>query len=94
MQIKKEHLRQLTMELEALKKFQIITAQQENLQKEAQKTEFRLKRANDLINDLAGEKSRWEDQIKVFDQLCSWLPGDCFVAVAFLCYCGPFPSDY
>jgi dynein heavy chain len=56
MQIKKEHLRQLMMELEALKKkFQDIIAQQKKLQKKAQETELRLKRANDLINGLAGE---------------------------------------
>ena len=95
MQIKQDRLKQLRMELEMLKKRrEEVNAKREALQAQAQETEVRLDRANHLINGLAGERSRWEEAIAEFNQLEKWLPGDCFLAVAFLCYCGPFPSDF
>ncbi|OHS94615.1 Dynein heavy chain family protein [Tritrichomonas foetus] len=95
MQIKQDRLKQLRMELETLKRRrEEVNAKREALQTQAQETEVRLDRANNLINGLAGERSRWEEAINEFDQLSKWLPGDCFLAAAFLCYCGPFPSDY
>ena len=95
MQIKQDRLKQLRLELETLKKRrEEVNAKREALQTQAQETEVRLDRANHLINGLSGERTRWEEAISEFDQLELWLPGDCFLAVAFLCYCGPFPSEY
>lgn len=95
MQIKQDRLKQLRLELETLKKKrEEVNARREALQTQAQETEIRLERANNLINGLSGERTRWEEAIQEFDQLEKWLPGDCFLAVAFLCYCGPFPSEY
>ncbi|KAH0787434.1 dynein heavy chain 2, axonemal [Histomonas meleagridis] len=95
MQIKQDRLKQLRLELEMLRKQrEEVNATREKLQNEAQETEIRLERANHLINGLIGERTRWEETIKNFDQLTKWLPGDCFLSSAFLCYSGPFPSDY
>lgn len=92
---KEKRLAELRMQLEALRRERDENnARREKLEQQAQQTEIHLKRANDLVNGLAGERTRWEESIKNFDQLLKWIPGDCFLAAAFLVYCGPLPSDY
>ena len=87
-----QELRQMLEELR--KKRDMQQEESDRLQRQALETETRLKRANDLVNGLASERTRWEESIKNFDQLLTWLPADCFLASAFLIYCGPLPADY
>ncbi|EAX96997.1 Dynein heavy chain family protein [Trichomonas vaginalis G3] len=92
---KQKDLAELRAKLEQLRKDRDAQqAASDKLQQEARSTEIKLKRSNDLVNGLVGERTRWEESIKNFDQLLEWLPGDCFLAAAFLVYCGPFSTDY
>lgn len=51
-------------------------------------------RGDELINSLAGEKTRWEAQIIELNEQYEKLIGDSILAGAFMSYCGPFPSEY
>ncbi|KAL0236923.1 hypothetical protein PCE1_000320 [Barthelona sp. PCE] len=66
----------------------------EKLETEAKLTELKLDRAASIVNGLADERIRWQEQIAIFDREIELLPGDCLLAAAFLSYCGPFPSQY
>lgn len=67
---------------------------QEKLRQDAETTEIKLIRAEQLVTGLAGERSRWENSIKAYENAMVALPGDCILAAAFLSYAGPFTSKY
>ena len=50
-------------------------AQKEELRKKAEHTEMMLDRASKLVSGLAGEKTRWEETVKV--SAASMLEEDC-----------------
>ncbi|CAF4008631.1 unnamed protein product [Rotaria magnacalcarata] len=56
-----------------------------------------LKRRNDantLISGLTGEKIRWNEQNKAFEQSIEKLIGNSILVTAFLSYCGPYNQDF
>jgi len=71
-------------------KFDTAMAEKQKLQDEADNTKRKMDAANALISGLSGEKVRWTQQSKEFDDQISRLVGDCAIACAFLSYLGPF----
>lgn len=55
---------------------------------------LKLERAAMLVENLAGEKERWEDTVEQLDAFFEFLPGDCLLSTAFISYLGPFVSNY
>lgn len=47
-----------------------------------------------LVENLAGERERWDKSVFTLDQQFGYLPGDCLLATAFISYLGPFVSQY
>jgi dynein heavy chain len=68
--------------------------QKQQLQDDAELTKKRLEAAEALINGLAGERTRWTEQSKEFEDITRRLVGDCAVSSAFLTYAGPFNQEY
>ncbi|RKP17872.1 hypothetical protein ROZALSC1DRAFT_23782, partial [Rozella allomycis CSF55] len=66
----------------------------EKLKKDSEETELKLKRAEQLVSGLSGEKERWESSIKKYEESLKCLPGDCLISSAVLSYFGPFNSIY
>ncbi|KAJ3224818.1 Dynein heavy chain 2, axonemal [Clydaea vesicula] len=66
----------------------------EKLRKDSEETELKLSRAEQLVFGLSGERGRWENSIKNYEDSLRYLPGDCLFAAAFLSYAGPFNSIY
>ncbi|CAF3696905.1 unnamed protein product [Rotaria sp. Silwood1] len=50
--------------------------------------------ANTLISGLTGEKIRWNEQNKAFEQSIEKLVGNTILVTAFLSYSGPFNQDF
>ncbi|KAI9197259.1 dynein heavy chain and region D6 of dynein motor-domain-containing protein [Polychytrium aggregatum] len=69
-------------------------ALKEKLRKDSEETEIKLNRAEQLVSGLSGERDRWEQSIKNYDEAMRYLPGDCLMAAGFLSYAGPFNSTY
>nr|XP_060635826.1 dynein axonemal heavy chain 2 [Anolis sagrei ordinatus] len=90
-----ERLREVAEKLEMLKKeYEEKLAQKEELRKKSEEMEIKLDRADKLVSGLAGERVRWEETVKGFEEDLGYLVGDCLVAAAFLSYMGPFLSNY
>ena len=66
----------------------------EQLRKDSEATELKLTRAEQLVSGLSGERGRWENSIRLFEESLKYLPGDCLLAAAFISYAGPFNSAY
>jgi dynein heavy chain len=64
------------------------------LQDRAESLSTKLRRADSLVNGLAGERDRWEQSIVMFTNSLQHLPGDCLIAAAFVSYNGPFDTEY
>jgi len=69
-------------------------AAKQELEDNANKLASTLDQAEKLINGLAGEKIRWTEDSKAFAEQKKRLVGDCAVACAFICYCGPFNAPF
>lgn len=54
----------------------------------------KLVRAESLLNNLSGEKGRWEDTLKDVTVRETNLNGDVLIAAAGVAYTGPFPSEF
>ena len=62
----KEKLREVKERLEELQRqYEEKLAHKEELRKKAELTELRLERAAKLVSGLAGERVRWEENVKV-----------------------------
>ncbi|XP_017772772.1 PREDICTED: dynein heavy chain 2, axonemal [Nicrophorus vespilloides] len=66
----------------------------EELNKKAELLRIKLERASMLVENLGGEKIRWENTVANLDTIFEWLPGDCLLGTAFVSYLGPFVSNY
>ena len=75
---------------EMQEKFDTAMAEKQKLQDEADNTKRKMDAANSLISGLSGEKVRWTQQSKEFDDQIARLVGDCAISCAFLSYLGPF----
>lgn len=53
----------------------------------------RLERSENLIEELAKEKVRWQELESVLETKLSKLEGDCLISSAFLSYAGVFPNN-
>ncbi|KAL7690391.1 putative AAA+ ATPase domain, dynein heavy chain region D6 P-loop domain-containing protein [Plasmopara halstedii] len=81
-------LRQLQQE------FEKQMAEKARVEAFAQATKRKMEQATALIKGLSGEKLRWTDDSNRFVEQKQHLVGDCALAAAFLCYCGPFNREY
>merc|ERR1711871_18260 len=68
--------------------------EKEALREEAEDLQNKLERADQLVNGLSGEYTRWQNSIAGLEQNLTDLTGDCLAAAAVLSYCGPFDADY
>lgn len=64
------------------------------LSMEAERLKLKLERATILVESLGGERQRWIDTEKQLVVKFQLLLGDCLMATSFLCYLGPFTSQY
>lgn len=64
------------------------------LQDDADSCQRKMSSASALIEGLGGEKVRWTEQSKMFDQQITNLVGDVITMVAFMSYSGPFNADF
>ena len=97
-----KNLAAATIEQEAVQK--VLSELQESFEKQmAEKTKIeqgakalknKMQMATDLIDGLAGERKRWEEDEKTFGVVKKRLVGDCAVACGFICYCGPFDETF
>ena len=55
---------------------------------------MKLERADQLVNGLSGERTRWEGSLEALHKDIENSVGDCVIAAAFLSYAGPFNSDF
>ena len=74
--------------------FDQAMAEKQALQDDADATKKRMDAANALINGLAGEKTRWTNQLADFADTIARLVGDVALACAFICYCGPYNQEF
>eukprot|EP00762_Andalucia_godoyi_P004467 ANDGO_08124.mRNA.1 Dynein gamma chain len=79
---------------EMMTKLDAAMKEKQRLQDDATLTKSRLNAAEQLITGLAGEKIRWTQQSKEFDDKIRRLVGDVAIACAFLSYAGPFNSEF
>jgi dynein heavy chain len=79
---------------EMQEKFDKAMADKQKLQDDADNTKRKMDAANALINGLSGEKVRWTQQSKEFDDQIDKLVGDTAIACAFMCYLGPFNKTF
>lgn len=66
----------------------------EDLERKAEIFRRNLERAAMLVENLAGERVRWENTIQTLEQKLGYVVGDCLLASATVSYIGPFTSDY
>ncbi|EEY63593.1 dynein heavy chain, outer arm [Phytophthora infestans T30-4] len=74
--------------------FQTQMAEKARVEAFAQATKRKMDQATALIGGLGGEKVRWTGDSNRFVERKQHLVGDCALAAAFLCYCGPFNREY
>ena len=61
---------------------------------EEQSCKDKLDLAKRFINALGSSSTRWEANIKEYNEQLSLIIGDILIAAAFVSYCGPFPKKY
>ncbi|KAL0274316.1 UNVERIFIED_CONTAM: hypothetical protein PYX00_006769 [Menopon gallinae] len=61
---------------------------------DANKCKAKMDAASSLINGLAGERTRWTEQLAQFKSETERLVGDVLILTGFLSYCGPFNQDF
>ena len=64
------------------------------LQKEAEQTEAKLKRAEQLVTGLGSERERWTNSTKLYEAGIENLIGDALLASGSLSYIGPFTGEF
>tara|TARA_B100000795_G_C22806619_1_gene445355 strand:- start:150 stop:14669 length:14520 start_codon:yes stop_codon:yes gene_type:complete len=83
-----EHLAGLKAQFEAQ------MAEKTRVEEGARSLERRMDMASQLIEGLAGERVRWNEDSKTFDETTRRLVGDCALACAFVSYAGAFNQEY
>lgn len=90
-----EELAEKQRELDLMQaNFDRAMAEKQRLEDDAELTKRRLSSAEALIGGLEGERVRWTNQSKEFDDRIRRLTGDVAIACAFLSYSGPFNQEF
>jgi len=71
-----------------------IVRMMEDFKKKLQTLSVKIDRGEQLVSGLSGEKIRWNATQHQLEDAFEKLVGDCLVASSFLCFVGPYPSDY
>jgi dynein heavy chain len=86
-----ERLAQRQAALDALQeKYGAALAKRRSVERAADETRRRMTAADALINGLAGERARWENQLSELEETVRRLVGDVGIAAGFVAYGGPF----
>ena len=75
-------------------KFDAAKMEKQRLQDDADLTKKRMESATALIDGLSGERQRWTQQAKEFEDEIQRLTGDCAMSAAFMTYCGGLNREY
>ena len=92
---KQATLKEYTDKIAVLQKqFKESVDAKESLERQAQLTKDRLKRAGQLQSSLGSEKVRWAESVEMFDKQLVDVIGNVFLASACVAYFGAFTSSY
>uniref|UniRef100_A0A7S1KLW9 AAA+ ATPase domain-containing protein n=2 Tax=Percolomonas cosmopolitus TaxID=63605 RepID=A0A7S1KLW9_9EUKA len=82
-------------ELDKMKaKLDEAMSEKKALEDDANRTKKRMESAEALINGLSGERDRWTEDSKRFDDRIRRLIGDVAIVATFLSYAGPFNQEF
>jgi len=91
LEIVQEKVRQITEKVDALQKqLDEAVAKKNAVVAEAEGLQNKLDLANRLVNGLADENTRWQDNVATFKNERLTTIGDALVSSAFVSYIGPF----
>lgn len=94
MQKYEDKLGKVEKKVEELKKnFGQKTKEAERLRDKLEQAETLLRNASDLLSKLAGEKTRWSEQVKAIQRDVQLMPRRALAAAAFITYLGKEPED-
>ena len=93
--IARSKLKNVELNLKNLKdKYDTLVAESQSLEHEVELCSIKIKRADQLIGGLGGEKIRWNDTIKDLDINYNHLIGDIIISAASIAYLGVFTNSY
>lgn len=91
----KDELAKKQAELDKMKaKLDEAMSEKKALEDDANRTKRRMEAAEALINGLSGERERWTEDSKRFDDRIKRLIGDVAIVATFLSYAGPFNQEF
>ena len=92
---KRQRLKEVDERIEELERmFREKVNQEEALTMEIDECNKKLERAGKLISGLQGEKIRWTNTVKQYEEEYGLLIGNCLIAAGMVAYAGPFTSKY
>jgi dynein heavy chain 2 len=94
MQKYEDKLKKVEGKVEELKKsFGQKTKEAERLKDKLEQAENTLRTASELLHKLAGERTRWSEQVKIIQRDVQAMPRRALAAAAFITYLGREPED-
>jgi len=90
-----EILEDSTEKVESLRKqYDDSVARRQNQETADERKQANIKSAEDMIAGLKHQQQRWADMFRGYSTEVHKLSGNCSLASAFLCYCGPLDHGY